>query len=321
MIFSNLNTLSITIFTLLFAVCLVVFYFQFRDYKKTRNKHIFYRNILLIVSTLILLLPIFSIKKLTNQNNNLLWTNIVFVLDVSKSMKALDFQEDNTIFSRLVASKHFIENFVSKNTQNKYALVVFAWDTQRVLPFTTDAEFFLTMLENIDENNVTKQWTNLEWAIKDWFKNFIEDNKEWVMVVLSDWSDEEVWLSDLKDEKNNKNIKTLVIWVGSTKWAYIPIWQDPFWQIIYKTYWWQKVLTKLNEESLQKIASYFSGEYYNLSKLTQIESIESLLKDVSKKSILNTKENYLDMTRYIVMISFILFCIYLVSLFKYVKNK
>jgi hypothetical protein len=90
---------------------------------------------------------------------------------------------------------------------------------------------------------------------------------------------------------------------------------------MYKTYNGQKVVTKLNENNLKEVANYFSWEYYNLDKLSKTENLESLLKDVSKKAILTNKENYVDLTRYFVIFSFLFFSIYLFSLVKYVKNK
>ncbi len=321
MIISNLNTFSITIFILLIVISLIVLYFQFLEYKKTYDKQRFYGIIFLIISFIILLLPIFGIKTLKNINSKNDWTNIVFVLDVSKSMNALDFSEDRDVFSRLVAAKSFIVDFINQNQWNKYSLVVFAWDTQRVLPFTQDTDLFVTMLTSVDENNVSKQWTNLKDALKDWFKNFTEDNDFWSLVLISDWSDEEsINLDELKDLKNEK-IKLLVVWVWTTLGAHIPIWQDPFWQIVYKTYNGEKVLTKLNENSLKDIATFFSWDYYNLDKLSKTDDLASLLKWVSKKALTTNKENYVDLTRNFVIISFLFFIIYLISLFRYGKNK
>ncbi len=322
MIISNLNKFSITIFILLFVISLVVFYFQFLEYKKTKNKQRFYWIVSLIISFLILLLPIFWIKSLKKENIEKEWTNIVFVLDVSKSMNAMDMKEKKDTYSRLVASKEFINDFIIENTWNKYGLVVFAGDAIRTLPFTDDENLFLTILTSVDENNVSKQWTNLKDAIKDWFKNFTDDNDFGALVLISDGSDENsIDLTELSDLKNNKKVKLLVVWVWTTSWAYIPIWQDPFWQIVYKTYNGEKVLTKLNENSLKSIANFFSWDYYNLDKLSNIKDLASLLRDVSKKVLVTNKENYSDLTRNFVIVSFLFLLIYLTSLFRYGKNK
>ncbi|NDK08850.1 VWA domain-containing protein [Candidatus Gracilibacteria bacterium] len=321
MIFSNINTASITIFILLFVISLIVFYFELKEYKKTKNKQRFTGVIFLLISFIILLFPIFGIKTLKNINSKSEGTNIVFVLDVSKSMNALDFSEGREVFSRLIAAKSFIGDFISQNQGNKYSLVVFAGDTQRVLPFTQDTDLFVTMLTSVDENNVSKQGTNLKDALKDGFKNFTSDNDFGSIVLISDGSDEDsINLDELKDLKN-ENVKLLVVGVGTTLGAHIPIGQDPFGQIVYKTYNGEKVVTKLNENSLKDIANYFSGNYYNLDRLSKTDDLASLLKGVSKKTLTTNKENYVDLTRNFVIVSFLFFIIYLISLFRYGKNK
>jgi len=322
MLATNLNTTTLTIFTLFFIVSLIVFYLNFKEYKAQKNKFKFYQVWALLISFLILSLAIFWFKTVKNQDNSFFWTNIVFTLDVSKSMKALDFQESSNLYSRLQAAKWFIWDFISKFTWNKYALVVFAGDSMRVLPFSDDPNLFLTMLSWVDENNVTKQWTNIEDAINNWLKNFTKDNPEWVLVLISDWDD---WNTiDLSKIANNdlwKKIKLLVIWVWSTKWAYIPVWQDVFGQINYKTYNWSKVVTKLDEKNLKAIADKYNWTYYSLDNLKNIDKLWNLLDWISKKEILTKSENSYDMTRNIVILSFVFFVLYLVLLLKYDKNK
>lgn len=322
MIFTNLNTFTITIFAILVIVSLSVLYFQFREYKKTDNKNRFYSVIALILSFIVLLFPIFWIKTIKNWFVEWLWTNIVFVLDVSKSMKALDYSEKRSLYSRLTASKQFISLFISQNPWNKYSLVVFAWDTQRVLPFTTDKDLFVTMLSSVDENNVSKQWTNLIDAIRDWYKSFTKDDDFWAIVLISDWSDDKnIYLEWLKDLKTNKDIKIMVVWIWTKAGAPIPIWQDPFGQIIYKNYNWEKVITKIGETTLKQIANYFNWSYYHLDELSNLGNLSFILKDITKKTFKKDNENIIDTTRIFVIISFLFFMTYLIFLIKYDKNK
>lgn len=322
MITTNLNNISIFIFIIFIIICLSVFYFTYKDYKKLKNKYKLFQISTLLLSFIILSFGIFWFKTEKDVNTNSLWTNIVFVLDVSKSMKALDFSQNNTLYSRLQASKNFISNFISKYIWNKYALVVFAWDSMRVLPFTDDANLFLTILSWVDENNVTKQWTDIEDAINNWLKNFTDDNKDGVLVLISDWDDwNTIDLSKIQNKNLWKNIKLLVIWVWSTKWSYIPEWQDVFGQITYKTYNWTNVVTKLDEKNLKEIASKYNWTYYSLKDLSNINVLSDLLNWISKKQILTKTENSFDLTRNIVILSFIFFVIYLILLLKYDKNK
>lgn len=322
MLFTNLNKFSITIFTLLLVISLIVFYFGFREYKKTKNRFRFYSTIAILISFFVLSIPIFLIQALKIENNNIVWTNIVFALDVSKSMNALDLNNNNDTYSRLTASKKFIGDFIEKNPWNKYALVVFAWDAVRTLPFTNDADLFMTILWWVDENNISKQWTNLKEAITEWFKNFTDEDDYGVLVLISDWGDEtDLNITDFKNSENPKNVKLFVMWVGSTKWAYIPIWQDPFWKNIYKTYNSQTVVTKLNEQSLRKLASFFDGDYFSLTQFSNLDNLTSPLKNVTTKTFFSKTENLVDLTRIITFVSFVFFLVYLIFLLRYDKNK
>lgn len=312
---TNLNTLSIVIFLIFLSLSIFLLYRSYNDFKKTNDKIFFSAIVFLVISFFISSIWIFSIKILKNEDSKMLWTNVVFVLDVSKSMIAIDNNTKNSL-SRLVLSKKFISDFVIQNPQNKYALVVFAWESTRVLPFTNDTSLFLTILGWIDQNNVWVQWTNLVSSIWEWLRNFSWENNSWIMVLISDWEDEKsIDLNTLKWD-NIKNIKTLVVWVWSLKWAFIPTWIDVFWRTTYKVYNWQKVITKLEEQNLKKIAVEFNWEYVNIDDEWKIDKVNNLLKTGAKKVFFSKIENYIDATRYFVYISFIFFIFYLFLLLR-----
>ncbi len=311
MFFTNLNIFSIILF--LWILCLIVFmiYRTYFDYKKNKNKLIFLSNIFLILSIFMLSIWIFWPKKISNSAKNYLWTNIVFVLDVSKSMNAIDIKSKDLVYSRLEASKKFIEEFLLNYPWNKYSLVVFAWEAIRILPFTSDTNLFSTFLSWVDSKNLSKQGSNLVLAINEWLKNFTKENDAWVLVLLSDWDDEK----NLNLEKLNDKIKFLSIWVWTTKWSYIPIWKNIFGDTVYKTYKWWKVITKLYEENLKKIANFYNWIYSNLNDFWDFSKLDSTLNQVSKQSFIDNSENSLDLKRYISMFSFVFFLLYIIFLF------
>lgn len=320
--FTNLNTFSTIIFLIFLIISVFIAYKNYYEYKKSWNIYRFFSVIFLLISFVTLSVWLFWVKVLRTENNSYLWTNIVFVLDVSKSMKALDFEENWESYSRLSASKKFISDFVIKNPWNRYALVVFAWEAERALPFTSDTNLFLTILSWVDENNVSVQWTNINDALTAWLRSFTKDDNSWLIVMLSDWDDDGFINSkDLEKWKKENDIKTVVVWVWTSKWAYIPIWNNPFWEVIYKTYNWQRVVTKLWESSLKELAKSLSWEYYNLDDLWRLDKVESILSNLSKKVFYSKTENFIDMTRLITFISFILFIIYLAFLIKYDNRK
>lgn len=139
-------------------------YHFFQKYHKLLFiKYNYIKYIFLLLSFAIISFWIFNIKRWNipiNAENN--GVDIVFVLDVSKSMNALDFKEGNTLYSRLDAAKSLITHFVTSHSEDRVGLIVFAWDAISMSPLTLDHDTFLTFLQNVDYKNLTVQWSNVE---------------------------------------------------------------------------------------------------------------------------------------------------------------
>jgi Mg-chelatase subunit ChlD len=55
-----------------------------------------------------------------DENQSIDGIDIIIVLDVSKSMNALDFEDSNNYYSRIDAAKLLVKNYVTNNPQNRY---------------------------------------------------------------------------------------------------------------------------------------------------------------------------------------------------------
>jgi Ca-activated chloride channel family protein len=75
---------------------------------------------------------------------------IVFVLDVSKSMKCLDIEP-----SRILKAKNIIQYIMDKNHNDLFALVTYASDAITLCPFTKDKNAFQLFLSVADEKLFT----------------------------------------------------------------------------------------------------------------------------------------------------------------------
>jgi hypothetical protein len=84
--------------------------------------------------------------------------------------------------------------------------------------------------------------------------------------------------------------------------------------MIYKTYNSQTVVTKLNEQSLKKLASFFDGDYFSLTQFSSLDNKAGLLKNVTTKTFFSKSENIVDLTRIITFVSFVFFLVYLIFL-------
>jgi len=136
-----------------------------RNYKfslawlKFRNLLFFFGLIFLGIAVLA---PAWGLKEKTIEKKGL---DILFTLDVSKSMNALDFSDNRQYISRLDAAKYLIKNFVSKRKNDRFGLVLFAGESYPASPLTFDHTVFLNFLNNASSNDIGKQGTNLANAI------------------------------------------------------------------------------------------------------------------------------------------------------------
>jgi len=202
---------------------------------------------------------------------NYIWSNIVFLIDVSTSMDALDF--DSQYASRLDIAKYTISQFIESHPNNKYALDVFSWDSVKLLPFTNDQSIYQTVLSGVSQSNVWTPWTDIIWALETSISHFDVDDTG-LIVMLTDWWDDPIeWIWELKNILEDKNIELFVVWVWSEKWSYIPAGTDLFGRTLYKTYNGEKVITRLNNDELQSI----SKGVWTYKKLDSVSDLESII--------------------------------------------
>ena len=227
---------------------------------------------------------------LTSSVATSLWSNIAFVVDVSKSMNALDFTDGQ--ISRLWAAKILISDFVNDAPENNYALDVFSGDGVKILPFTSDTSIYQTFLSGIDESSVSVYGTDIKKALLTTTSHFIEDIQGWVIVVLTDGWDEKIWdVSDLRELLEEKNILLIIAGIWSPKGNYIPTWVDFFWRINYKVYDGQKVVTKMNESWLKSISDALWWKYVSIIWESDVDRFYKTISDTSEKVVLEKNIN------------------------------
>ena len=326
---TNFTSLSITIFLIILlwgAVLLYRFFIKREKLRKhytllfSQSKRYYVKYIFLFLSLAIIALWVFGIKYGAETNTQEVnWIDISFVLDVSKSMNALDFSDWEYSVSRLDFTKALLNNYILENPENRYWLVIFAGDAISTSPLTTDHSTFLTFLQNVNYQNLNIQGTNLEKAVDLWVERLYsqneDDDRAKVMIVLSDgWDEwEEVNFDYITSLFNGKQVSSYVIWIWKTSWAKIPISQDFFWNISYQQYKWQDVITKLNSDILSKLSSSINWEYVQANSVEDLESIASSINSLEKKAIeVAGWENKKDFSRILAIISLIFFILYLI---------
>jgi hypothetical protein len=185
--------------------------------------------------------------------------NIVFLLDVSQSMNVIDMWE----YSRIDESKRKIIDIMKSAQANNFALSIFAGESLRILPFTTDIGLISTFLLGLDSWNVIKQGSDIPWALLTGIESFNEQ-QSWKVILLTDGSDDDISISsEIKDMFTGRNIELMILGVWTSRWWYIPS-NSPL--NPYKMYKGSIVMSSLNSENLQWVAESMWGKYVNIQE-------------------------------------------------------
>ena len=275
----------------------------------TQTKLFYLRYIFLVIALLIASLSLFKLNHYQSTPSSSLGLDIVFVLDVSKSMNVVDIQNRTGNKSRLAYSKQQIEQYIQSNDNNRYGLIIFAGDSISISPLTDNYDRFLTNLSGVNYSNIATQWTNLLTALELGYARFniSEADTGRALVLISDgWDSEDtsdIWI--FKDINADK-IATQVLGVGTKLWWPIPIGKDSFGDTLFQKYNWKIVTPKLNSKVLKNVAGALAWEYGLLKNFnTQLSGIE-------KKAVAKTQDKYKrDLNYILVAIASIFFILYL----------
>lgn len=323
----NLNSLSILIFTMICLWSIFLFGYNYCRRERLRkvyrllfnqNRFFYIRYLCLVMSLIIISLSIFRVSYYDNSSlESEKSIDIVFVLDVSKSMNTIDIQ--NASYSRLTYAKNIMTEYVSSHPENRYGLIVFAWDGISISPLSNNINGFLTNLTQVDYTNVAQQWTNLEQALELGYTRFgiSEDNSWKTLILISDWwDDNDILDSELLDDINSDSIPSFVFWVWTKLGWPIPIGRDRFGNILYQNFEWFRVVTRLNKKLLKNLADSIWWEYNNLENFgSQLNSIKS---QAQKKANEKYKK---DISGWLAIFATIFFILYLLFPYLYKWEK
>lgn len=185
---------------------------------------------------------------------------IIVALDVSQSMLVEDMWPKK---SRLAYAKEKINDVVVNIPNAKRWLTIFAWETQNILPVSSDISLFLTILAWVDHRNLTKQWTQLGEAIRESSQRFDSDStaKKTVLVLSDGWDDPVLPDEQLHSLIQSGAIQLFILWIWTPTWWPIPMWVDLFWNLLTKQRKNQTVISSLQEQSMKTAANTLWGEY------------------------------------------------------------
>ena len=205
--------------------------------------------------------------------------DIVFAIDVSKSMLAEDVAPN-----RLLRSKRIISEIINSLSSDRVGIVAYAAQAIPQVPLTTDFAAVKNFLQIIDTDMLSSQGTSIDSAL-NLSANFFDQNSETnrVLVLLSDGEDHDDIPESIISLIIENNINFISIGVGQDSGSTIPIKVNGRIDSYKKDNNGEVVITKRNSEILKKIASSSGGEYID-GNITEeaLEYVKAKLDKIDK---------------------------------------
>jgi len=177
---------------------------------------------------------------------------IMICLDVSNSMLAEDYSPN-----RLERAKLAISRITDRLKDDRIGLIVFAGNSFVQLPITTDYVSAKMFMNNIDTGSVPIQGTAMGDAISTALRGFsAQSEKSRVIIVISDGENHEDDPVAAARQAAEEGVKVYTIGVGSGEGQPIPM--DG---ALLKDKNGDIVVTRLDEETLRKVAAAGGGAY------------------------------------------------------------
>jgi len=206
--------------------------------------------------------------------------DLVFAIDVSKSMLAEDIAPN-----RMEKSKQLVTQIINNLGSDRIGIIAYAGSAYPQLPITTDYSSAKLFLSQMNTNMLSSQGTAISEAIelaKTYYNDEEQTNR--VLFIISDGEDHIGESSNIAEQANQEGIRIFTIGVGETTGGPIPLKRNGIIQSYKKDQNGETVITKLDEQTLQDIASEANGEYiYGKNTSDVTEKVKEILNGMNKK--------------------------------------
>ncbi|MCH3881614.1 VWA domain-containing protein [Tenacibaculum aquimarinum] len=212
--------------------------------------------------------------------------DVVFALDVSRSMLAEDIAPN-----RLEKSKQIISKIIDKLGSDRVGIIIYAGNAYPLLPITTDHGAAKMFLQNANPDLVSSQGTAINEALnlaKTYYDNDEQTNR--FLIIISDGEDHQEETKQVAQNIANEGVKVYTIGVGKEEGAPIPMKINGSLIGYKKDNKGETVITKRKSDVLQGIADASDGNYIDGNKTDNpVKIIENIISN-AQKSEFETKQ-------------------------------
>ena len=214
--------------------------------------------------------------------------DVVFALDVSKSMLAEDIAPN-----RLEKAKQIISKTIDKLGSDRVGIIIYAGNSYPLLPITTDHAAANMFLQNATPEMVSSQGTAINDALelaKTYYDNDEQTNR--FLIIISDGEDHQEETKQVAQNLANEGVKIFTVGVGTEKGGPIPLRINGSMIGYKKDRKGETVITKRTPEVLQGIADASNGRYIDGNVTKKPVKIISEIITNAEKNEFETKQFY-----------------------------
>jgi Ca-activated chloride channel family protein len=224
--------------------------------------------------------------------------NIILAVDLSESMKAVDFKYQGTVVNRLEAVKAVVREFIAHRNGDRIGMVVFGSQAYTQLPLTRDYNTITAILDRLKIGSAGRA-TAIGDALGISLKRLQDvESRSNIIILLTDGRSNSGQLDPLAaaDIAKQKGVKVYTIGVGSRGRVPVPV-DDP---IFGKRYVYQRV--DIDERTLKAIADETGGLYFRAENMDRLREVYAKI-DKMEKTDVKTKiyAQYNDLYRYLLI--------------------
>jgi Ca-activated chloride channel homolog len=223
-----------------------------------------WKAVLLLVGYFFLVIglarPAWNLKQTTITRTG---RDVVFVLDVSKSMLAEDLAPN-----RLERAKLAIADVIAKLRGDRVGLLVFAGSAAVKCPLTLDYGFFRMMLENVSPDSISRGGTMIGDAIRVVLDQMLDKQQKKYkdIVLITDGEDHDSFPVEAAREAGEKGVRLFIVGLGDeNEGKRIPV-TDESGHRTFMKYQGREIWSRLDAETLRKMAlATPGGRYLNVA--------------------------------------------------------
>lgn len=210
--------------------------------------------------------------------------NILIAIDCSRSMLCKDVSP-----SRLERAKTATYDLLDALPSDNFGIIIFSGNAVLLMPLTYDHEALKETIEQLKFGWVSQGGSNLDSAVSLALRTFKRDKKPDAMdalVILSDGEDTVNISPKLAAEAKQNKLILITAGIGTTSGSTIPDEKHP--SGLYHDYEGNTIVSKLNPDNLQKLASMTNGQYVQLSDGA---SLNAFVKETASKLEANQNDS------------------------------